>query len=145
VLMVQKEVGQRLTAREGSKAFGRLTIFLQCFFSIKKILSVPRTSFFPVPEVDSVVLQFFRRESPLIEIPDHSLFFQLVREGFAERRKTLKHNLARWLGKEKTSVLLEESGINPRLRPEEISLSHWNKLALLLYKMKESNSGRLTG
>ncbi|MHA2612007.1 MAG: 16S rRNA (adenine(1518)-N(6)/adenine(1519)-N(6))-dimethyltransferase RsmA [bacterium JZ-2024 1] len=137
VLMVQKEVGQRLTAREGSKAFGRLTIFLQCFFSIKKVLSVPRTSFFPVPEVDSVVLQFFRREQPLIEIPEHSLFFQLVREGFGERRKTLKHNLARWLGSEKASFLLEKSHINPRLRPEEIPLSQWNKLALALYEMKE--------
>ncbi len=132
VLMVQKEVAQRITAKEGGRIFGRLSIFLQSFFEVRKVLFVPPTAFYPSPDVHSAVVQFRLREKPLIESPDYELFVRIVKEGFAERRKTIFHNLSRWLGKERAGLLLEKTQIPPKARAEKLPLSSWNRLALFL-------------
>lgn len=92
VVMVQKEVGDRFKAIPGSKDYSSLSIFLNYYYDIKKILDVSKNVFLPVPNVDSIVLEF-NRKSDLAPLKNKDLFFRLVRDSFKQKRKTLKNNL----------------------------------------------------
>ena len=92
VVMVQKEVGDRINAKVGSKEYGSLTVFLNYFFNIKKELDVSKNVFIPKPKVDSIVISFTRKEK-LEEVNNKKLFFNLIRDSFKQKRKTLRNNL----------------------------------------------------
>lgn len=92
VIMVQKEVGLRFKALPGSKSYNSLSVYLNYYFDIKKIIDVSRNVFIPKPNVDSIVLELKKKTNPLI-LADKNLFFQLVRDSFKQKRKTLKNNL----------------------------------------------------
>ena len=92
VIMVQKEVGDRFNAKVGSKEYNSLTIFLNYYFEIGKLMNVSRNSFIPKPNVDSVVIEMKKREKKY-NVNNEELFFKLVRDSFKYKRKNLRNNL----------------------------------------------------
>jgi 16S rRNA (adenine1518-N6/adenine1519-N6)-dimethyltransferase len=92
VVMVQKEVGDRFKAIPGSRDYGSLSIFLNYYFDVVKLMDVSRNIFIPKPNVDSIVVEFRRKKSSF-SLKDEDLFFRLVRDSFKQKRKTLRNNL----------------------------------------------------
>ena len=92
VIMIQKEVADRLSAKVGTKEYGQLTVFLNYFFDIKKLFNVSRNCFLPKPNVDSAVIKMVKKEN--IEYLKNIKFFnRLVKDSFRFKRKTIKNNL----------------------------------------------------
>jgi len=117
--MVQKEVGDRFCACCGSKAYGSLSVYLQYFYDIKKRFVVPRTCFYPVPNVDSVIVSFFKKDP--IYLKDRSVFFQLVKDSFQYKRKTLRNNLKNY-PLDVVLDVLQDYGFDLSIRAEELSV-----------------------
>lgn len=92
-VMVQKEVGQRITARPGSKAYNPLSIAVQYWYDARMVLDIPSRSFYPAPKVDSAMVKITPRTEPLCPIQDIGRFDKLIRAAFSQRRKTLKNSL----------------------------------------------------
>lgn len=92
VLMVQKEVGERFSAKPGTKDYSSITIFLNYYYDIKKEFIVTRNAFYPKPNVDSIIISFSKKEKKY-KVKNEELFFKLVRDSFSQKRKTLKNNL----------------------------------------------------
>ena len=93
LFMMQKEVGDRIKAKPGSKNYSSLSIFIDYYFEVKKVLDVSRNVFYPKPNVDSIVLLFNMRENKKVEVINEDIFFKLIRDSFSYKRKTLKNNL----------------------------------------------------
>lgn len=127
VVMVQKEVAERIAAKPGSKAYGALSVACQYYAEIKIVSEVPRTLFFPEPEVDSAVVRFRLYASPPVRVIDEALFFRVVRTLFAKRRKTIFNNLragfpemdGEWLS------ILKGAGIEATRRGETLTLQEF--------------------
>ena len=92
VLMVQNEVADRLSANVNSKEYAAITVFLNYYYNVEKLFFVPRAAFDPVPNVDSAVIKLSRRERKY-ECNNEKVFFKLVRDAFAMKRKNLRNNL----------------------------------------------------
>ncbi len=127
-LLVQKEVAERVAAEPGDMSLLSVTVQYYCQASLDMI--VPAALFTPPPKVDSQILKLKYREKPLFDGVDAKRFFQLVKAGFAQRRKKLKSSLAAGLRLDKTAVeqLLTKAGIDPNARPQELSLHDWHKI-----------------
>ena len=91
VVMVQKEVGNRFKAHPNTKEYNSLSIFLNYYYNVEKILDVSKNVFIPKPNVDSIVVSFTKKER--IPLKNEELFFKLIRDSFKQKRKTLKNNL----------------------------------------------------
>lgn len=131
VLMVQKEVAMRLSAKLGTKSYAPLTIRLRLSFDISTALQVPREMFQPVPGVDSaVVVMHPRQNKPLLQYPLN--FHPLLNAAFAHRRKTLANNLISLLGREKTKALEQLSQIDFRRRGESLDEADFIRLSELM-------------
>ena len=130
-VMMQKEVGQRILARPGTKEYGALSVAVQYYCRVQKITDVSRHSFRPVPKVDSVVLRLVKRDEPAIEALDTKMFFTCVKTAFSKRRKTLLNCFTGLLGldKEETEAVLREAGIDPGLRGEVLTIEDFGRLA----------------
>lgn len=128
-LMMQKEVAERLEAQSGSKDYGPLTISVQTEMKVKLALQVGRNSFMPRPKVDSsVVVLTPLKEKPAIE--DRKHFIWVVKMCFSQRRKTLNNNLKSLLpDKTKRDELITELGVEPRIRPEDLTIEQFIKIA----------------
>lgn len=128
-LMMQKEVAERLEAQSGSKDYGPLTISVQTEMKVKLALQVGRNSFMPRPKVDSsVVVLAPLKEKPAIE--DRKHFIWVVKMCFSQRRKTLNNNLKSLLpDKTKRDELIAELGVEPRIRPEDLTIEQFIKIA----------------
>ena len=128
-LMMQKEVAERLEAQPGSKDYGPLTISVQTEMIVKLALQVVRNSFMPRPKVDSsVVVLTPLKEKPAIE--DRKHFIWVVKMCFSQRRKTLNNNLKSLLpDKTKRDELITELGVEPRIRPEDLTIEQFIKIA----------------
>ncbi|MGY3765685.1 16S rRNA (adenine(1518)-N(6)/adenine(1519)-N(6))-dimethyltransferase RsmA [Vagococcus vulneris] len=142
VVMMQKEVADRMTASPKTKAYGSLSIAVQYYMEAKVAFIVPKTAFIPQPNVDSAIIKLTRREVPLIEVIDETFFFQLTRASFAQRRKTLWNNLISHFGKtedikEWLKKSLMESAIDPSRRGETLSIQEFGKLANALLTNKQ--------
>jgi len=125
LLMLQKEVGERLLAPPSCKDYGVLTVFCRLYFDVERVLAVKPASFRPVPRVDSVVLRFRVLGKPRVEVGDESLFRRVVKASFAQRRKTLLNCLKGMDASADEAGLrraLESAGIDPRRRGETLSL-----------------------
>lgn len=92
VVMVQKEVGDRFKAKPNSKDYNSLSIYLNYYFDVKKILDVSKNVFMPKPNVDSIVIEFSKK-SNMYKLNDSKMFFKLVKDSFNQKRKTLRNNL----------------------------------------------------
>lgn len=138
VIMLQKEVANRISAAPGSKDYGSLSIAVQYYSEAEMVMVVPRTVFIPKPNVDSAVIRLTLREKPAVAVKDERFFFQVCRVSFAQRRKTLVNNLTSGLpsGKEKKEEILgalEKAGIDPGRRGETLSIEEFARLSDELY------------
>ncbi|MDM5331779.1 16S rRNA (adenine(1518)-N(6)/adenine(1519)-N(6))-dimethyltransferase RsmA [Ureibacillus composti] len=138
VVMMQKEVADRITAKPGTKEYGSLSIAIQYYVSAEVAMVVPKTVFMPQPNVDSAVIRLIRHEEPPVKVIDEDFLFEVTRASFAQRRKTILNNLQSGLpsGKEYKHLIiqaLEESGIEPTRRGETLSIQEFGKLADALY------------
>ncbi|WP_192987896.1 16S rRNA (adenine(1518)-N(6)/adenine(1519)-N(6))-dimethyltransferase RsmA [Carnobacterium mobile] len=134
VVMMQKEVAERITAAPGSKAYGSLSIAVQYYMDAEIAFIVPKTVFVPQPNIDSAIIKLTRRETPSIEVINEAVFFEVTRAAFVQRRKTLWNNLLGKYGKEEATKeklieALEYAGIDPKRRGETLSLAEFGKLA----------------
>ncbi|MBO2536725.1 16S rRNA (adenine(1518)-N(6)/adenine(1519)-N(6))-dimethyltransferase RsmA [Rummeliibacillus suwonensis] len=138
VVMMQKEVADRISATPGTKAYGSLSIAVQYYMNAEVVMTVPKTVFMPQPNVDSAVLRLTRREELPVRVIDESFLFEVVRSSFAQRRKTILNNLQSQLpnGKEKKEYILSalaEVNIEPTRRGETLSIVEFGQLADALY------------
>ena len=141
LITVQKEVANRLLAAVGSDSYSSISCFIQYYTKPRYIHTIRRTSFYPVPEVDSSLIGLEVLEmSPRVNVGDEELFFRLIRGAFNQRRKAILNSLSRdavlGISKEKLSKVLKEVGIDPAARPEKIGLSAFARLANSLAKDK---------
>ena len=127
VVMVQKEVAERFNAKPGSHEYNSLTVFLNYYYDIKKLINVPRTVFVPVPNVDSMVIELSKKENRMY-VKNEELFFKLVRDSFKFKRKTLKNNLIGY-DLDKIEKILKENGLSLQVRAETLSLEMFVKIA----------------
>ena len=134
VVMMQKEVADRISAEPNTKAYGSLSIAVQYYMTAKVAFVVPRTVFVPAPNVDSAILKMTRREQPLVQVKDEDFFFRVSKISFIHRRKTLLNNLTSHFGKaDETKAKLEQAleiaEIKPSIRGEALSIAEFAKLA----------------
>lgn len=134
VVMMQKEVADRISAQPNTKAYGSLSIAVQYYMAAKVAFIVPRTVFVPAPNVDSAILKMVRLEQPLVAVKDEGFFFRMTKASFVHRRKTLWNNLTNHFGKsdlvkEKLETALQVAGLAPTIRGEAISIPDFAKLA----------------
>lgn len=127
--MVQREVGERITATPGGKSWGPLSIALQYWFDCYLELTVPPQCFQPAPKVTSVVVSLYPKQTPYPEVDLH-LMNTLVRASFQQRRKTLRNSLLHGTGLQEPALLqaLEQAGIPPSQRPEQLSIDDFIRL-----------------
>jgi 16S rRNA (adenine1518-N6/adenine1519-N6)-dimethyltransferase len=138
VVMMQKEVADRITAKPGTKEYGSLSIAIQYYVSAEIAMVVPKTVFMPQPNVDSAVIRLIKHNEPPVKVINEDFLFEVTRTSFAQRRKTILNNLQSGLpsGKEKKQLIveaLEKSGIEPTRRGETLSIQEFGKLADALY------------
>jgi 16S rRNA (adenine1518-N6/adenine1519-N6)-dimethyltransferase len=129
VLLVQKEVAQRIAAKPGDMSI--LAISAQVYAEASLGSFVPKHLFTPPPKVDSQVIILRTRKAPLVSSKDEAAFFRMIKAGFSAKRKKLRSSLAGGLGIEKSNVelLLNKTGISPDLRAEDLSIELWKTLA----------------
>ena len=138
VVMMQKEVADRITAKPGTKEYGSLSIAIQYYVTAEVAMVVPKTVFMPQPNVDSAVIRLIKHEEPPVKVINEDFLFEVTRASFAQRRKTILNNLQSGLvsGKEKKQLILnalETANVDPTRRGETLSIQEFGKLADALY------------
>lgn len=138
VVMLQKEVAERITAKPGTKAYGSLSIAIQYYTEAEFAMTVPKSVFMPQPNVDSAVIRMTKRKEPQVAVIDEDFFFLVTRGSFVQRRKTILNNLQSAMpdGKAKKELIvkaLEEAGIDPARRGETLSIKEFGLLSDKLY------------
>ena len=138
IIMMQKEVADRITASPGTKAYGSLSIAIQYYMDADVAMIVPRTVFMPQPNVESAVLRLMRKEKLPAKVIDEGFLFEVSRGSFVQRRKTIINNLQTSLlnGKSKKEQIisaLDRSGIDPQRRGETLSIEEFAQLSNELY------------
>jgi 16S rRNA (adenine1518-N6/adenine1519-N6)-dimethyltransferase len=135
VMLVQKEVAQRLAAKPGDMSI--LAVSAQFYADVTLGPVITRDKFDPPPKVDSQVVILRHRAQPLFEDIDIKDYFKVVKAGFSEKRKTLRNSLSGGLQIEKPEVeeLLDKAGILPTVRAEQLSLEDWYGLAQIKKKL----------
>jgi len=118
-LMVQKEVGDRFKAKPGTKDYSSLSIYLNYYFNVKKVLDISKNVFLPKPNVDSIVVEFSKKEK--IELNNKELFFKLVRDSFTQKRKTLRNNLKEY-DLNKIEEILKKYNYDLSVRAEQLDI-----------------------
>jgi 16S rRNA (adenine1518-N6/adenine1519-N6)-dimethyltransferase len=129
LVMVQAEVADRLTAPPGSRTYGAPSVKASWWASLRRAGSVPRTVFWPVPNVDSGLVAFTRREPPVTPATRAEVF-AVIDAAFAQRRKTLRAALAAWAGSPAAAEdALRRAGIDPRTRGEQLDIAAFARIA----------------
>jgi 16S rRNA (adenine1518-N6/adenine1519-N6)-dimethyltransferase len=133
VLMVQKEVADRVTAKPGLKIYGSLSVVMSLHGNIKKIIDVPRSNFFPVPKVDSavIVIDFYQ---DIEGVHDYNLLRELIDKVFETRRKMIHNGLRRSYG---AHIIDEINSTDLRKRPEQLSVFEFKQLANEIHQLKK--------
>ncbi|MTH55262.1 16S rRNA (adenine(1518)-N(6)/adenine(1519)-N(6))-dimethyltransferase RsmA [Bacillus mangrovi] len=137
VVMLQKEVADRIAANASTKEYGSLSIAIQYYTEAKTVMVVPKTVFVPQPNVDSAVIRLLKRDKPAAEMLDEAFFFELMKASFAQRRKTLMNNLLQFYPhgravKEEIEQKLLDSGIDPKRRGESLTVEEFAKVSDVL-------------
>ena len=131
VVMVQKEVAERMTAGPGGRDYGAISVAMQYYTEPKIAFIVKAGSFLPAPKVDSAVLVCKRRSTPPVDVPDEKTFFKVVAAAFSVRRKMLNNSLKNMggLNGEQVKAWLDRAGIDGKRRAETLSLEEFAMLA----------------
>lgn len=123
VVMVQKEVGDRFNAKPDTKNYNSLTVFLNYYFDINKLMDVSRKCFVPEPNVDSVIIELKRKETKY-NVKNEKIFFKLVRDAFTHKRKNLRNNLKGY-DLEKIENVLKEYNLDLNVRAEHLTIDQF--------------------
>ncbi len=129
-LMLQKEVVDRLTAKPGQREYGSLSVFVQYYCEVQRLLEIPNTAFSPKPKIDSSLIGLTPLPQPKVQVENPKLFFKLVNSAFFHKRKMLKNNLKDWehlFNQENGQVRL--AGIDLSRRGETLSLEDFADIA----------------
>jgi len=120
VVMVQKEVGDRFKAKPNTKEYNSLSIYLNYYFEVKKLLDISKNVFIPKPNVDSIVVEFIKKENKF-KLKDEKLFFNLVKTSFTKKKKTIKNNLKKY-NLEKVEEVLKKYNFDLSVRAEQLPI-----------------------
>lgn len=124
--MVQKEVGNRFKATPGNKEYGSLSVYLNYYFTVHKVMDVSRNVFLPKPNVDSIVVAFEKKEA--LPLKNKEVFFKLVKDSFVQKRKTLRNNLKSY-PLDKVEEVLSRYGLDLSVRAEQLPLEIFVEIA----------------
>ena len=129
-VMVQKEAAERLAALPGTRASGAVSCAVRYFAQPRMMFTVQAGSFYPAPKVTSAVVRMDIRSTPAVQVPDEKAYFALVRAAFGQRRKTAANSIAAGLGipRPQVAAALEAAGLDPRVRPEQLTLEDFAAL-----------------
>jgi len=125
VVMLQKEVIERMVAIPGNKQYGRLSVMLQQRYAIEHLFNVPAVAFFPTPKVESAIARLTPLHDTPYVVANHADFAKVVKQAFSQRRKTLRNTLKGLLSVEQ----IQQLGIAPAARAETLSVGDFCKLA----------------
>jgi len=144
VLMMQKEVAERIVAEPGGKDYGALTIGVAYRTDATLIATLSPENFYPAPKVDSALLKLTMRENPKVRVENEGFFFKVVRTAFRTRRKMLKNTLvrSRLASAQVLKTAFEELGIAPERRAETLDITEFAALANFLFAPKNPESQR---
>lgn len=137
IVMVQKEVAQRLGAETGKREAGAITYAVEYYAQATPIIDVPKGSFIPSPKVESQVIKLEVRQNPKIEVEDEKLLFNIIQKSFMQRRKTLSNALINNKildSKEKVEKMFKTLEIPSNVRGENLTLEEFGKIANYVYK-----------
>ncbi len=135
IVMVQREMAQRVVAPPGSKTYGRLTVAIAQRAEARILFHVRPGSFHPAPQITSSVMSLEMRAEPLAPVQDRALFEEVVKQAFSTRRKMLRRALAARFGEERVAAALAASGIVPTRRAEELSVPEFARVADALFEL----------
>lgn len=138
-VMVQKEAAQRLCAEVGSRESGAITVGVNYYGSVKKLFGVSRGSFMPSPKVDSAVIRIDIDKEPVLNEAEEKFFFQMVKAGFSQRRKTFANSVSSIMGIPKADIYetLSEIGISEAVRIEALTMDELIELSKKLKQIAE--------
>lgn len=138
IVMVQKEAGDRLCAKVGSRESGAVTVAVNYYAKAKKLFDVSRGSFFPSPKVDSCVIGLDLTKKDDYNVADEGLFFKMIKSAFAQRRKTILNSVSSGMNipKDKLSLAIEKAGLSPTARAEALTMEELVTLANKIYEVK---------
>ena len=134
VVMVQKEVGDRFRAKPGTRDYNSLSIFINYYYDVKKIMDVSKNVFIPKPNVDSIVVEFNKKEKQL-PLKNKEFFFKLIQDSFRQKRKTIKNNLKEY-DMDKVETILLQNNLNLSSRAEQISIEVFVEMANYLVEQE---------
>lgn len=132
IVMVQKEVAERLIARTGSREAGTITYLVEYYAQAESVVKVPKESFIPSPKVESEVIKLKVRKQPKIAVEDEKLLFNIIQKSFMQRRKTLSNALVNsHIMADKTSVeeMLNTLGLDKNVRGESLTLEQFGAIS----------------
>lgn len=137
VVMVQKEVAERLNSTAGSKEYGAITLAVNYRADTRIAMIVPNTVFMPRPKVDSAVISFDILDKPRIQVLDENMLFAVIKASFGQRRKTLLNGLSNnlKLPKDQVKTVLERAGIDPGVRGETLTLEQFGTISDEIIKL----------
>ena len=140
VIMLQKELAERIASRPGSRIYGSLSVIAQTFFNIIKVMTVPSSAFKPKPKVDSAVLQLTSLEEPPAHIQNIETYLKVVRSSFSSRRKMLPNSLVSGFSRDIVNEAIERSGIYRKRRAETLTIPEFARLSNEIYFLQQSTS-----
>ncbi len=139
-VMVQKEAAERLAALPGARESGAVSCAVRYFANPRMMFTVQAGSFYPAPKVTSAVVRMEIRPTPAVQVPDEKAYFALVRAAFGQRRKTAANSIAAGLKlpRPQVAAALEAAGLDPRVRPEQLTLEDFAALDAALRQGAEA-------
>lgn len=127
VVMIQKEVGDRFKANVGTKDYNSLSIYLNYYFNVRKLMDISRNIFIPKPNVDSIVVEFTKKENNY-NLKNEEIFFKLIRDSFTQKRKTIRNNLKNY-DLNKIEEVLKKHNQDLSTRAEQITIETFVEIA----------------
>ena len=140
IIMIQKEVGNRLASKPGSKIYGALSVMIQTYFDVTHLFTVPPAAFRPRPKVDSVVIKLIPTDEYSSLINNTKLYSRVVKASFSSRRKMLINALKSDFDKEDIELSISRSGINGKNRAEDLNILQFIKLSNSFHQLQQSTS-----
>lgn len=137
IVMVQKEVAERLAAKTGTREAGAITYAVEYYARAIKVIDVPKESFIPSPKVESQVIKLEVRKDPKIQVEDENLLFSIIQKSFMQRRKTLSNAIINnkiLKNKEEVEEMLKILGLESNIRGEKLTLEEFGKITNYVYK-----------
>lgn len=128
-VLIQKEVAERICAIPGSKKAGAITYFVNYYANAEIVGNVSKEAFIPNPEVESSIVKLKIRENKLVEVKNETMFFEIIRANFNQRRKTLINSLSTVVDKERLKEILRDLNINENVRGETLTLEQYAQIA----------------